>query len=92
MTHSGHRCQRPAVIKALTDLRIDMMGDRDPKQDVYTYLKLATIGSAAQKWRERYARQGKDYLAPQRACAHRVSQILGEMKIRFSGGNYEQAH
>jgi len=43
-----------------------MMGDRVPKQDVYTYLKLATIGSAAQKWRERYARQGKVYLAPRR--------------------------
>ena len=43
-----------------------MMGDRVPKQDVYTDLKLATIGSAAQKWRERYARQGKVYLAPRR--------------------------
>ena len=66
MTQSGHRWQRRAVIKALTDLRIDMMGDRVPKQDVYTDLKLATIGSAAQKWRECYARQGKVYLAPWR--------------------------
>ncbi len=40
-------------------------------------LIVATIGSAAQKWRQRYARQGKVYLAPRRACAHRVSQVQG---------------
>ncbi len=50
---------------------------------------LAALGSAARMWRQHDARQSKVDLAPRRVCAHRVSQVLGEMKTRVSGGNYE---